>query len=230
VFCLFGDNGYVLSAMNKNMTRLIPLVLLVTIAEFSHLPGVSAQSDQAFKAVGYISAVDPQHNKLLYKTAGTTYVVDTRAAKIHLLAALQSAPETGDLVVGMRVEVDGSTEGGRIVDASAVQVLPYVAPPTPGEALPSTFRPSQSAPTALPTHGVRGIVSDGASFFSRNIKVNDGGNTIIVGVPRGIPVREGNTDISVHDLKKGMDVIVSGSFDGDQKFSATSIEADASSR
>jgi hypothetical protein len=124
--------------------RCVPvLALLISLLVVQSHPRLSfAQPTSAFDVIAYIKTVDPQHNKLSVSRGTVTYQIDTAHALIHL-PALNSAPgETGDLVVGMRVQVDGIDVESGDVRATRVQVLPYIAP---------RITPTTAAATVLAT-------------------------------------------------------------------------------
>ncbi len=140
---------------------LAALLLVISAAAYA----APAHTGTAFQCTGYVTVVDPEHQKLTYISDGTTYLIDTRQAQIRLLTALPTVPETGDLVVGMRVHVDGNLVEGKSVQADSVQVLPYI-PPTDS---------AQTASKPVPGREMSTLVVSGVVVAKNNFA-----NTMIV--------------------------------------------------
>jgi hypothetical protein len=73
---------------------------------------------------------------------------------------------------------------------------------------------------------IKGTVSSTATIISRNIKVMTVDGEITVSVPHGIPIEQGDTPLSVHDIQKGMVVHLIGTFDDNHQLNAESITVD----
>jgi|GEM_PF-6286369 hypothetical protein len=280
---------------------------VLAVAVLFNCKAATAQIAAPFQTIGYISNVDPVHNKLSCDSAGKTYIVNTQKAQIHLLAPLATPPETGDLVVGMRVQVAGALADGNVVSAQAVRVMPYIPPPAAPKNVPSVeviplakevnisgpiSALDSSAKTIIVTSSgqthvihmlsqtaiadpsghmlglssmadgdqvdIRGTAeADGSidadnivehsstsiasadaaedviygeitqepTFFKRDIRVRYNDSVIAVTVPKGISITIGERPVSVHELKAGMTVKMSGNFNSNHDFQASWITA-----
>jgi hypothetical protein len=184
-----------------------------------------AQSSLLFHGIGYVAAIDPLHNRVSFSYSGSVYQVDSGGAKITLLTPVTKPPGTGDLVAGMRVEVDGPVDAEQVVHATVIQVLPYL-PPGRGD-FPQRGRAFKGA-GVLWRHAeepsIYGAISREATFFARKIRVQTSVGEVNVAVPKGIPIRLGTVPVSVHDLRLGTDVHIFGQFTNGDSLTADRID------
>jgi len=80
---------------------------------------------QSFRTEGVVSMVDPDRDRATITTSdGRQYKLDTGDTMVRLRTTTQPG-ETGDLVVGMHVQVSGRLLSSNVVAADTVTVLPY---------------------------------------------------------------------------------------------------------
>ena len=108
------------------------LFLLLTVAGRGHAQDSDYpfQTQAGFTINASVVQVDPDRDRVQATgDDGKTYTLDTYKAAIILLGTTRTG-QTGDLVEGMRVHVEGLLVSGSIIEAKKVSVLPF-RPPAP---------------------------------------------------------------------------------------------------
>jgi hypothetical protein len=190
-------------------------IILALSAFLMSAPSASlAQQGTAFDSIGYLQVVDPVHNRITFQSGSSTYVVDMKRASVHLPALSSTPGETGDLVVGMRVEVVGVSDGGPIVRATKLQVLPYIPP----GALPVQTKLVEPA-----------IMSRSGTIYSYDIWDSSlilavGGHNLMVHLSPTTTIQSSDgLTIKPSDLWEGDNVSITGTLAADGSLSATTI-------
>jgi hypothetical protein len=121
---------------------------------------------QTFRTEGVVSMVDPDRDRVTIAASdGRQYNLDTGDTIVRLRTTNQPG-ETGDLVVGMHVQVSGQLLSANVVAADTVTVLPYdgnrPVEPTP----PYSAREAPAGPALAPP-GAEPAVSAGADKHIR---------------------------------------------------------------
>jgi len=101
------------------------LCALILNTSAARAAGYVYGESQSFRTEGVVSMVDPDRDRVTITASdGRQYNLDTGDTIVHLRTTTQPG-ETGDLVVGMHVQVSGRLLSSSVVAADTVTVLPY---------------------------------------------------------------------------------------------------------